>query len=726
MAGPWERYSTTARTTLTEGPWSKYGQPQPVGDEVRAEAKARVQQEKEAGLDHMPRFAEGLPFIGGLLDEATGLIQSGLHTVSGGRIGEPYEMGLELERERSRRADEENPAMAATGKIAAGLTGLVPVARGGDAILSAGARAITRNPTATVAPLQSMIRPAETVGGNIVKGVTTGAGIGAVEGFTRGEGDAGNRLEAAGDTAKVGAGLGFAFPLIAAGASRAYGAAADLVEPTITRWRSGPDAAAESILARKMARESISPQDRLRDLDAGQQSARMGSNSMATLPETIADTSPAMQRTLGSVYRAGGEAGTLTEKTLQARQRGPENPYMTPVKDAAPDGQRARVLDSVQRVMGIKGANSAMQTDRQIMADQARTGQVLYKKAYENFDEFDLDPVIQGMALRAQQYPSPFAAQMQRAINLFRQGGAGNNRPFWIDNIQRFDGSKKALDDMIEKAQRAGSNNLVREFVQFKDELLNAVHAFDDAGKATRNFPYLDARRTWGSAAENREAIEMGKAALRDGSEIGAENYRSLTPGQQTLFRIGLNESYRNALARAKPGDDVSRLFQEPRVIELMREVIPRSKGKAAEFANRPERFGEVMRREQRMVQTRNRALGGSPTAERVQDDLELAGEVTRTLWDRVRQAPGFYNLAMETIGAGMQRFFGYRQDVALAMARRMLESDPVVQRQILNTLAQRGGPDAFDQFVQLVDEAALRVTSATQPAVADMRKPDQ
>jgi len=161
-------------------------------------------------------------------------------------------------------------------------------------------------------------------------------------------------------------------------------------------------------------------------------------------------------------------------------------------------------------------------------------------------------------------------------------------------------------------------------------------------------------------------------------------------------------------------------------VIELMREVIPRPAGRNAQFANRPERFGEVMRREQRMVQTRNRALGGSPTAERVQDDLELAGEVTRTLWDRVRQAPGIYNVTMEMIGAGMQRFFGYRQDVALAMARRMLEGDPVVQRQILNSLAQRGGPDAFDQFVQLMDRGALALTSGSQPALAEANKGDR
>jgi hypothetical protein len=699
---------------------------EPKGDDVRTLAQQQVEKEKAAGFNEMPRFAEGLPFIGGLLDEATGLVQQGLHTLSGGRIGETYEMGLELERDRSARADEENPAMAATGKIAAGLTGFAPVARGMDAAITAGVRLLPRLKNATVAPVQSLIRPAETVAGNIAKGIGVGTGIGAVEGFNRGEGDFGGRVSEAADSAAVGAVVGGVLPAASAAAARGYGALADIAQPTWARWWSGPDAAAESILARQMAREGITPQQRIADLDAGQEAARMGSNSVATLPETIADTSAGMQRSLGSVYRAGGEAGTLTERTLQTRQRGPDNLYQRPARNAGPDGQRARVLDTAERTMQIRGAQSALRTDRQIMADQAREGKRLYKLAYETADEIDLDPAIQGLALVAQQYPTPFAAQLQRAINLFRQGGAGNNRPFWIDNIRRFDGSKKALDDMIEKAQRAGSNNLVRELTQFKDELFNAVHGIDDAGNATRNLPYLEARRAWGSAAENREAIELGRSAFRDGSEISVENYQALTPGQQTLFRIGLNESIRNALGRSKPGDDVTRLFQEPRVIELMREVIPRSKDKAAEFANRPERFGEVMRREQRMVQTRNRALGGSQTAERVQDDLELAGEVTRTLWDRVRQAPGIYNVTMEMIGAGMQRFFGYRQDVALAMARRMLEGDPVVQRQILNSLSQRGGPDAFDRFVQMMDESSLRLIQSTQPALADINKGDR
>src|SRR5690606_18139238 len=110
----------------------------------------------------------------------------------------------------------------------------------------------------------------------------------------------------------------------------------------------------------------------------------------------------------------------------------------------------------------------------------------------------------------------------------------------------------------------------------------------------------------------NREAIELGRAALRENSEISVEQYNALTTGQQQLFRIGFLESLRNALGTKRPGDDITQLFQQQRVRDLMSAIIPRSQKKTDVFYNRPERFGNLMEREARMVQTRNAVLGNS------------------------------------------------------------------------------------------------------------------
>jgi hypothetical protein len=700
MAGPWEKYSTQARENLTSGPWSKYGQPQPVGDAVKAEAKAEVQRETEAGIRPMPRLAEGIPLIGGLLDEFVAAPANALlYGLTGGRTGAPYEKALELERERSRVADEQNPAMAATGKLAAGL------ATGGN--------------------LLAGVAPAATLAGRVGQGVAIGAPLAAVEGFTRGEGGLGNRMEEAGKSAAIGGAVGAAFPVVGAGLSRAYGAAADAVAPGITRMRSGPEAAADEILARRIAREGSSPAQKRLDLQTGQQMARVDSNSQAQLPETLADTSDAMQRLTGSVYRAGGEAGNFAKWELQGRQRGPDNPF-APGAAAQPPGQRQRLLDTTERTLLIKTSDTARKTDQRIMADQARQGRDLYNQAYNSSEAFDLDPAIQAMALKVQQYPGPFAAQLQRAVNLFRKSGTKGNAPYWVDDIRRFDSAKKALDDQIDVAQRAGKNNLVRELTDFKQSLLTAVHGFDNAGNATRNRVYDQARKTWGSAAENREAIELGRSALRDGSEISAENYRALTQGQQTLFRLGFMESLRNAMGRTRPGNDATLLFQEPRVQDLMSAIIPASKGKNAVFNNRPERFGEILQREERMVQTRNAVLGNSATAQRQQDDMEFAGDTLRNMYDRFRQAPGLVNMGIEAVGVGIQKMFGYRQDVALALAQRLLTTDRATQNQILARLRARGGPDVFARFADTVDRSAAQIAASSQPALADLTNGDR
>lgn len=717
MAMPWQKY----QTAQPQGPWSRYasGTPdepwrgldydKPI-EELRKDigtlpaehqkkardiyAERQVARESAAGLKPSPFAAEGIPIVGGFLDEATAGIQSGLYSLSGGRIGDPYDEALALQRARSKAADEDAPILSFTSKLAAG---------------------------AAAAPALPLPAPAATLAGRVGQGIAIGAPIGAVEGFSRGEGDLAGRLDAAGSGAVGGAALGGALPVAAAGGARLYGAAADLLSPGITRRLYGPEAAADDILARRIAAEGSTPAQKRLDLQQGHTTSRLNSNSQASLPETIADTSDAMQRLTGSVYRAGGEAGNEVKRVLQARQTGPANPY-GPQPQGPPQGQRARILDTVRRALTIRTSGTARQTEQQIMAEQAREGRRLYAQAYESSEPFDLDRAIQGLALRIQQYPPPFAARLQRALNLFRRPGTKGNQPFWVDDVRRFDGAKKALDDMVEQAQRAGQGNLVRELTQFRNDLIDSVHAIDQAGNATRNLAYQEARNAWGSAAENREAIELGRSALRDGSEISVENFRALTPGQQQLFRVGFLESVRNALGTKKPGNDVLQLFEQARVQELLNDIIPRSRGTGV-FANRPQRFGEIARRERRMVETRNSVLGNSATAQRQQDDLAFSGEAVSSLWNRFRSSPSLFNVGMEAIGHGLQRIFGYRQDVALALARRLLETDRTAQNQILRRLQQRGGPGRFEQFADELDRLSQRVNSGSLPTITDAQE---
>lgn len=654
---------------------------------------ARVAKLRSSGLAQHPDAARGIPLIGGFLDEATAAVQGGLHSISGGRVGMPYDEALSFERARQRATDAAHPAESTAVQLAAG------VATGG--------------------PIFSRIPVAGTLAGRVGQGVAIGGVVGAEEGFARGEGGFADRLESAGHGAKAGALVGGAIPVAAAGASRAYGAMADLVSPGITRMRSGPEAAADDILARRITAEGASPAAKRLDLQAGQQTARLNPGSTASLPETLADTSDVMQRLTGSAYRAGGEAGNFIKQTLESRQRGPVNPYEPQPAGVGPQGQRARIMDTTERALLIRSADSARQTERQLVAQQRAQATPAYNRAFANEQPFDIQPALDAMATTAQQYSGRFRTALDEAIDLFAKAPPGYHGA--NASLRRFDAAKKQLDDLIEASMTPDilgprATNLTRELTQFKDSLLAAVHANG------RNQAYADARALWGSAAENRNAIRLGRDALKNGSEIGVEDYQGLTRGQQQLFRIGFLESVRNALGTRRPGNDITQLFQQARVQELMNEIIPRSRGNGA-FANRPARFGEIMRREERMVQTRNAVLGNSATAQRVQDDAAMTGETLRGMWDRFRHSPSLFNMGIEAIGSGIQRVFGYREDVALALARRLLETDREVQNQILRRLQRRAGPDVFQRFADTVDRSALFLSApAAQAAIPDQR----
>lgn len=648
-------------------------------------ADAFVANERKAGgflqgvTDAARNIARGT-LVGSFLDEANAATSAGLHSLTGGYAGAPYDEAVAYQRATDRAIDKEKPVQSFVAKMAGGVASAVP-----------------------------MMAPAKSVLGATARGVGYGTTAGAVHGFGEGESTMSNRLDEAGKSAVIGAGIGAVLPGAAALATRGIGRAAEAVAPTWERIRRGPEEAADTILAQRMRSSGVTPAEVRGDLAEGQRVARYRANSQAELPEAIADTSDGMQRLLGSVYRAGGEAGDMVRNTLDARQRGPRNPYSPQAGE--PPGQMATVMDAFDRALGVRSARSGYATERQLV-DQARTqSRGLYDAAYRASEPFDLSGALSGMALTAQQYPPPFKARLLRAVNLFTHPQLPAN------NVQRFDNAKKALDDMIERAQRGGEGNLARELVMFKDNLMNAVHQYDGQGMPTRNVPYHEARSAWGSNAEMREAIEMGRRALMDASDVTVDAFRQLTPGQQQMFRIGMRDGVRRALGNKRPGSDVTQLFQQQRVQELMSEVIPQSRGRGI-YADRAERFGEAMSRQERMVQTRQQAIGGSQTAQRQQDDAQFTGDALGQLYNRFRSNPSVANLAVEAIASGAQRLFGYRQDVAAALARRLLTTDRTEQNRILQRVRQKYGTDRADALIRNIDETARRLSAAAPRAL--------
>lgn len=482
---------------------------------------------------------------------------------------------------------------------------------------------------------------------------------------------------------------------------------ATAVQARLPQALSGADAdtIANRVLQGRLYRSGQTADTVAADLAAGQRAARLDSNSNAVLPEMLADTSDDMQRLTGSVYRTGAEAGEVVKPALETRQRGPANPY-APRSEEGPQGQIERIIDDFDRALGVKSSNGARATATELEAAQKARAKELYGKAEANSEAFDLAPVTKAWEAKALEYRGEFRDKLNRAIALFQKDKAtlGGTE---IDNIRRFDNSKKVFDDLIEnsKGEFGKATNLTRELTNFKDDLLKQVHG----PNGERNKIYQQARDEFGTAAENREAIDLGRKAFREDGEVSVDTYRSLNPAQKKLFRIGLRDALRLKLATKKPGDNATLPLQERRIRELLAEVIPSSKGKAAEFADRPERFGELMRREERMSQTRNAVLGNSATAQRHQDDAQFASDALSRV---ITSGRSVTNMALEGVGSLLQKAFGYRQDVAAALARKLTSSDPAARAEILQHIRAAQPPETFSAFADGLDTLLPAATS--------------
>lgn len=679
--------------------------PEPSREEVlHRQASAQLDRERTENpqLDALnaPGAAEtalrGVPVLGSLIDEGRAAVSAGANWATGGGLGQPYEEALAYERARHRRSDEDAPVGNFMTKIASGLA---------------------------TAPLTPVLNASTTLG-RIAAGGVTGVGYGAAHGFGEGEGGFGQRLDTAGDYAKLGGGLGAALPAAGAAASGAVNAGRQAAPWIAARLGGNADRIANDVIASRLERSGQTPQTVGQDFAEGAEAARFGANSNAQMPEMLADTSDAMQRLTGSVYRQGGEAGGVVREALEARQGGAPNQMSR--FSGGDTGQRGEIEDALARALQLRTSGTARQTEQQIVQRQADDGRRLYDAAYNNPDNFDIGPAIVALGLTRQQYTGPFRAALDRASALFEAPSMGpmtrTNQNFFNMDVRRFDAAKKQLDDMIEAAQRGGENNLARELTQFKNRLLDQVHAPGPNGPS--NQAYREAREAWGSAAENREAIDLGRAALRENSEVSVEQFRALTPGQQVLFRQGLLESARNVLGRRRPGNDATLPFQEARVQDLLREVIPnaspraRSAATAGAFGDRSGRFGEYVNRQQRMGQTRNRVLGNSATAQRHQDDAEFAADAFSRVLMGLR---GGTNAVLEFVGAALQRATAYRQDVAAALARRLVESDPAARAQILRDLQQRMEPSRFRQMMDVINQG-IPTAASSGNAMRDYR----
>lgn len=723
-------YTLIAEDGLEEQPKPKYTLAEPA--------------DEQSYLAGLARSALGQGTFFGLGDE----LAAGVRALG----DDTYDEALKDERAKVAQFRKENPKTAFFGELAGGIA------------------------TPGLGLLTGAIKPAATVLGRVAQGSKLGGALGAGYGFASGEGGDGpiedqvyNRGVSALQGGAAGVLLGGAVPVAGAVAGGLVQRARDAVSPTVARMTGGIESAADEVIANRLRRAGTTADEAATDLAQGQAATKF-QNSEATLPEMIADTSPAMTKLGGSVYRAGNEANAIATKALGERQGGdPVSGLFGKAKMGdEPTNQYERLIDTFKRAYSVKSKDFGKQTAA-IKNEQAVIGNQDYNKAFAAQDNFEapLSNTLTAWNLKVRDEPGTAEqAALQKALNLFRRpdksltsqalnnriddmgdqiqklvdkagdmAAAGNdeaaqalldkaarvdrdrtlvgkrlqesysnigNQPYPIDTLKRFDLAKRSLDGMIGEEK---NKNVKRLLVELKHDMLDSIHG-GDRNNPTMNIPYSDARNAWGSKAELLEALDMGKNYMA-GGDVTAQDFAALTKPQQAMFRLGVTKYLEGSLGGKAigPNADFTGTLRKPNVYGKLRDITPQ--GKTSSNLN------ELVRREARISRTSGKVTGNSATAERIADDIEFGGrDLLGAAVEKYRSQPNLVNLGLDLFRSGAEQAFGFKDDMALALAKRLFSADPQEQQVILARIQQRMGQQRTAKFLDIVSQASLAATS--------------
>src|SRR5262249_13012508 len=140
---------------------------------------------------------------------------------------------------------------------------------------------------------------------------------------------------------------------------------------------------------------------------------------------------------------------------------------------------------------------------------------------------------------------------------------------------------------------------------------------------------------------------------------------------------FGILEGITNETGPKRRAQDLTNLFETNRMQNLLRETIPRSDKSTATYATPPEKFGNNIANEKAMIGTRDKVLGNSATAGRIAEDERLTRQTLSQMFNSFKHGGiGVVPLALEAVSAGLTKIFGFREDVAQELGRRLFTAD--------------------------------------------------
>lgn len=535
--------------------------------------------------DKARQLARGMP-VGSWLDEAAAATSAGIHKLTGGLWGLPYDEEKQIQNARDAYADNAATKLATLPVIGDVTTGGLTKLAGGIA-------------SAPFAPALRVVQGAS-LGGRVLNGAATGMAYGSAYGAGEGDG-LGERSSNAVIGGLIGSGLGGLAPAIGLGVSKAVGYVRDAFRDTNPAL-SGYSRGAVDRLSQAASADGVQIRNGLVTPAAdGGYGAAVGDRLFLGREGMVADLGPTLQAH-ASGLAARPETTAIIARPMVRRQ-----------------------AEAPQRIEAA--ADAALGPPRNVPETLASMRESTSRQVAPLYEEFYASPVrvserLHGILDRAQASGAIDRARRLMAIDGYDPADSFyKNYPNSGVNNSALNGRfldyiKRAIDDLAQPAVRSGERETARRYTSLARELRDEVDSILSPGNPSLS-PWAQARAIAGDGFGFDSAVQRGRDVWRRGTtpdELAAE-ISGQSQAEAEAMRLGARDAMRtamgtNATAFGPKGDTAARRMFNSEF----------GQDKMSQIATSPEaarRLESTIAAESRMADTANAVLGNSATARR-------------------------------------------------------------------------------------------------------------
>lgn len=503
--------------------------------------------------------------------------------------------------------------------------------------LAGGAAAMV--PAIAAAP--AMFGATGSLGARVLNGGLSNAAIGGADSLARGE------------SPVTGALIGGATGAILPGVTEAIAHAAmnNPISSNIAA-RLNPRGFAQRQVARAISESDQTPQQIGRNVTAAAAEGQ---------PEfTVADAmGNAGQRMLSTVARAPGAGRTAVVDALEGRQ----------------GTQGRRISNALAE--GFDSPQTAAQTEARLTAARGTAADAEYGAVRNDARPVDLVGTLNHLdgiiGTQPSQVITPANDSIEAILTPFRQRLARIN-PDDFSAVQRIRGD---MADAAQNAMQSGYGNRAR--------LIRGAVGQLDMAMESASAGHLAANRNFAQASRNIDAVDQGRsAATRGRTEDTIPAFQALNPQGQGAFRAG----YVDPLIAQTQGAAVGANKARPLLNDAFR-------SEAAVMAPRAPQMMRRLGRENTMFETRQTALGGSKTADNLNDHAAMAID------------PHLVSAVGHMVHGNIA---GAVHSVGTLMANGWTGNTPAVRQQIASILLQRAPTMNRGALERMVNQTIARL----------------